>query len=299
MIGLRQPRRSRRALTLVELFVVVAILLVLLGLLLPAVQRVRDAGNRIQCSNNLKQIGLAFASHHEALGALPMGGGPNWAARSMAGGFPRQLKGQAWGWGYQILPYLDQVELWRHPSDAVVRATPIPQHFCPTRRKNQVVAGRAMNDYAGNQGSAFHYNSGYWDDDYHDGTVIGFNNPSPLRMADLTDGISHTILVGEKRVNLNHLGTHFDDDDGYVTGMGGWGADAVRGGYDQPAPDYRHPTAGSSDPRRRWNFGSSHPGIFQVVFADGAVRAISYQIKPLTFRNLCNRHAGNAVEPWD
>src|SRR5262245_59621846 len=126
--------RTPRAFTLIELLVVIAIIAVLIGLLLPAVQKVREAAARLQCANNLKQIGLAFHSHHESLGAFPTAGVGTDTPRTLSGGAPADFRSQDWGWGYQVLPYLEQGSLHAHPTDGVIRATPVKVYFCPSRR---------------------------------------------------------------------------------------------------------------------------------------------------------------------
>src|SRR5262249_8683244 len=125
------------------------------ALLLPAVQKVREAANRMTCSNNLKQIGLAFHAHHETLGIFPTGGSHWQAKRTFAGaGNPQTGRWQDWGWPYQILPYVEQESLWRDVSDGLVRTTPVKLYFCPSRRAAMVIGDRAMIDYAGCSGTA-------------------------------------------------------------------------------------------------------------------------------------------------
>src|SRR5215470_882366 len=121
MNSLRRGRSPRRpGFTLIELLVVIAIIGILIGLLLPAVQKVREAANRARCQNNLKQIGLAFHNHHDALGLFPNGGEQYWCARTMTGSTPNVAPTQNWSCFYQILPYMEQTALWAQTTDAAV-----------------------------------------------------------------------------------------------------------------------------------------------------------------------------------
>src|SRR5688500_5973742 len=123
---------SRRAFTLIELLVVIAIIAILIALLVPAVQKVREAAARIQCTNNLKQIGIALHAHNDQNKVLPTGGTTPWAGPSFASpGVPHPAKSQLAGWGYQILPFIEQsavytkTDPWSHM---------IPIYYCPARR---------------------------------------------------------------------------------------------------------------------------------------------------------------------
>jgi prepilin-type N-terminal cleavage/methylation domain-containing protein len=207
---------SRRAFTLIELLVVIAIIGVLIGLLLPAVQKVREAANRIACANNLHQIGLAFHNHHDVFSAFPSGGTPYAANRTWANGTPASYTSQSWSWGYQILPFVEQGALWGSSSDATVYSTPLSIYYCKSRRAPVALQGgpwqvrpgpTAMTDYAGNAGCSS--NGGDGSGVYGDGSdgAVSVTGLSPVTFASIADGTSNTLLVGEKRINISFVST--------------------------------------------------------------------------------------------
>jgi prepilin-type N-terminal cleavage/methylation domain-containing protein len=304
-----RTRSDRHAFTLIELLVVMAIIAVLIGLLLPAVQKVREAANRTQCGNNLKQIGLACHLHVDTYSQFPTGGNGYSASRTWEGGVPATYRNQWWAWGYQILPYIEQANLWAHPTDEVVAGTPLALYFCPSRRRPTALSGgpwavfnypRAMTDYVGNAGTSDQGNDGsgiYGDGS--DGLIIHLGSAGLVGLKDVVDGTSNTLLVGEKHMNSAFVTIECQPDDnvGYV---GGFQDDVVRWGAFPPAHDAPMPryVSGTLHPGI-WQFGSSHPGGFQAVFADGAVHLIPFTINPTVFRYLCSRNDGQAVGAGD
>lgn len=312
----------RSAFTLVELLVVIAIIAILVSILLPAVNAAREAARRTQCINHLKQIGLAILNYNSARGEYPTGGTEPW--HDQGDESSRWSKG--YGWMVQILPYVEDAALQQiskgygdgdRERDLVVRQTPVPLYFCPSRRENVVRVipasaedcsqGCALNDYASstpanvlNATSPTH-NPWYWQGTTH-GTVTPNSSryfgvitrtiaSDPCQDKDITDGHSKTMMAGEKRVFTNrYLIGDWHDDIGWTDG---WDPDIVRYTGYKPAPD---PTGGGGG-NVGFHFGAAHRSGINAVFADGHVPQIDYEVDLVAFNAKGHRADGLTISP--
>lgn len=285
------PIKARAGFTLIELLVVIAIVGVLIGLLLPAVQKVREAAARASCLNNLKQFGIAFQSHHDTLGYFPTGGWDWWSIPGYINSQPAVGAQQQAGWGFQVLPYIEGVNAWKGGPAAtdfdrarIAVATTIPIYFCPSRRGPQTVNFSAPGYF--NDLPVTVALCDYAASNYEETGVVRYQYPTAIR--NVTDGTSNTVLIADKRLNRAKLGQPQDDDDtGYASGFN---ADVVRYTNQAPAPDYNAPAGDGG-----LLFGSSHVGRFNAAFVDGSVHSISYTISPVVFGHLGNVSDGQVV----
>ena len=351
--------RKRPAFTLIELLVVIAIITILVGLLLPAVQKVREAANRVSCTNNLRQLGLAVINHESNLQHLPTYGiynqnllYPPTFEVGVAGTLnPHGAKQQLAGWGYQILPFAEQDNLWRGGNSggsipqAVINAVGAEMRIfrCPSRG-NQRIRGPglpfpyqtahpgtgqpifsgsvpvvAQTDYAAN--------GGLFEGDNSNGALnflIAANvtpqpaggvvlRPRPRVWGEYKDGLSNTILLGEKLVNrgitnasLGSTGDNFGYAANYMpephpqgnsyANIRFSGAGTQQYPFTPPQPDFTD-SSGNTSPAGR--FGSSHPGGVQFVFADGSVRRVTYGVAGDIFATICHISDGRHVSESD
>jgi prepilin-type N-terminal cleavage/methylation domain-containing protein/prepilin-type processing-associated H-X9-DG protein len=319
-----------RGFTLIELLVVIAIIAVLIGLLLPAVQKVREAAARLQCQNNLKQIGLAVHNHHDTYGWLPTSG--NNGSITRVNGTPAGVAGnpfQEAGTLFQILPFIEQGNVY-NGTDAVVRGAAIKIYFCPARRSaitrldSTGHNALGLNDYAvplwkdSTAGPGFGgANAGCWNW-WNDATGDNVNYPyysntvfvrggkadvlfPPERLSSITDGTSYTLMMAEKFVDpTRYVPVPVSEEPNTQWGalgftdngyFQGWGWATARCSMAGPVRDQPYGNVAY------WQmFGSAHPSGINAVFADGSVKMISYSVPNAVFQLLCRKNDGLVVD---
>ena len=298
--------RSRQAFTLIELLVVIAIIGVLIGLLIPAVQKVREAANRIKCANNLKQIGLALHHYHDSYRRFPPG--------TVVGPLPELgiMTDAKHGNMQFLLPFLEQEALsrsynwsvsWYDPENQLVVATQLKVGQCPSAEPNRVVDNNpdfpgifACSDYAGFQGvPQALVDAGYVTPPARPDSILMVN--AMCGITDVTDGTSQTILYAEDagRPQLWHRGQQVG---GTLFGVGGpWASrNLIWGPRSEEDPPPWPCAINCTNDREVYSF---HPGGATAVFADGSVHFLQAGIDIRVLAALVTRAGGEVVSASD
>jgi len=325
---------KRRAFTLIELLVVIAIIAVLIGLLLPAVQKVREAAARAKCTNNLKQIGLALQGYHDAMSYFPPGYVDGNTDRAST---PDNDVGPGWGWAAFLLPHVEQGNVYKQINlrqgveiggNIAISQMPLAIYQCPSDPNHQAfpvydssfttpIATVAHSNYVGCNGWEECFNGASGDPQPGPGAdgldgVYGpggrglFYRNSRTRIDEVTDGLSNTIVVGER--SSNHAPSTWT-----AAVPGGrcpaWMADLSAPYSPPPGPAYDNADFGEALVLGHGNathlpsadFPIFDPDVFysmhagqgaNFLFGDGSVHFLSSGINPNTYQYLCTIAGG-------
>jgi prepilin-type N-terminal cleavage/methylation domain-containing protein/prepilin-type processing-associated H-X9-DG protein len=345
----RQQKRTMRGFTLVELLVVIAIIGILVALLLPAVQAAREAARRSQCSNHLKQIGVALHNYHTAHGKFPFGGGLSGGITGICKYDKTAEQNHSHNWRVMLLPYMEEQALYDTIPVFSVRGempfydqmevlpqqkVPIPSYYCPSETHPQVRSGYpvrgnegwsviprdgvvALSSYRGSAGNVAHSyleeptrcgicagqeqkdcpckwdadtmkvgKGGHFAQCKKTGSELGmlWAHPTSVRIAEVIDGTSHTLFVGES--------THEKRTEGLGCAviahwMAPWSVSGTVYGINM---HYEYSLDASGKLVRPFHgffmgcgFRSNHPGGAQFVMGDGSVRFLEQRINMITF----------------
>jgi prepilin-type N-terminal cleavage/methylation domain-containing protein len=299
--------RSRVGFTLIELLVVIAIIGVLVGLLLPAVQKIREAAARMSCQNNLHQIGVALHNYHGTYGYFPSGylcqpqSNPNYTA-------------PGWGWGALLLPNLEQDNLYRQinlsvpvedPSHLAVRTTIVKMFVCPSDRftgiftiysdTNVPLAAAATNSY-----SACHGSGPDIEEELDDFNGM-FSRNSRVRVTDITDGSSNTIAIGERGAFFTQspwAGAVNFGTTRITPGAPTSNSSAVDEAPTQVLSHVAVHTINDANADSE-DFFSPHTGVCLFLFGDGSVRPLHQGVQLSVLQALATRDGGEVVNAGD
>jgi prepilin-type N-terminal cleavage/methylation domain-containing protein/prepilin-type processing-associated H-X9-DG protein len=285
---------SRRGFTLIELLVVIAIIAILIGLLLPAVQKVREAAARLKCKNNMKQIGLALHSYHDRNDRLP----PGYQTTVNAAGVET---GPGWGWATFLLDDLEQNNLRRQIDVAVginaaqhatPRVQPLKVFLCPSDQEIGTFSITGTNATVAHANYVAVFGTNEPEDNPAAGNGTFFRN-SRVRFGDITDGLSNTYVVGERSSDIALATWTAAPPNGVVplrrdpTETEGHFFLVLGRGDHQPNAPESHID----------DFYSRHAQGLNCLFGDGSVHSVGNSVNPAVWAGIQTRNAGEVITP--
>ncbi len=303
--------RTSHAFTLIELLDVITIIGVLIALLLPAVQAAREAARRSQCSNGLKQMGLAMHNYHGTHDTFP----PGYITRTQANLPDSPETGPGWGWGAMILNHLEQEPLYdaanfslpiTDPGSRTVRTATLSVFLCPSStggdgpvRLDDASGSTLTADLSPGQYVA---SAGQWEVGEFPSRNNGiFYRNSRVGIRDITDGSSSTLMVGERSRNVADATWVGVIPYARVCTNPRWPvkecetANVMVLGHTGPSPDQRWVDVPNYEGAGPDDFWSLHPGGCNFLLADGSVRFIKGSVNPRIFSFLSTRAGGEVV----
>jgi prepilin-type N-terminal cleavage/methylation domain-containing protein/prepilin-type processing-associated H-X9-DG protein len=313
-------RNPRQAFTLIELLVVIAIIGVLIALLLPAVQKVREAANRVKCANNLRQLAIGMHHFHDNFECFP------WGRSKGALDSPT--------WAVILLPYLEQQPLWNRFTDPVINGVsypmitrgaypqfithnlvrgqfrdtgtmkaPVSLFICPSRRSApNTISETYTSGMNGSEGICGDYGVNYGsgtssDEEFNNGAfrcqMTTATSATGIRIPEITDGTSNTLLLGEKHVRPEDFGQFQPDGNDFsIYNSLSWVTSGRKAG-----PSF--PLALSPFDAPAGQFGSAHPQVVNFAFCDGRVTALRTSLAGTTLGWLAARADGQVIPDYD
>lgn len=302
--GARSMAKRRSGFTLIELLVVIAIIAILVGLLLPAVQKVREAAGRTACSNNMKQLGLGLNNYLSEYGKFPAGmlrNNEEWNNPASAGPKTpprpamyanRAQYWQWWPWGVFTLPYIERQELfsrvnfrvtpfWQQP----LNGTPVKQFQCPWDARSELVINYPSGGSTQKVALTAYFGVSGTNQFRFDG-ILAVNTMRST--SDVQDGLSNTLLVGEKPPSYHNPPASYGEYGWWFAGVGApdpaylGATDVILGVAEKKTAtastveSFRPGSLNDPLDEHKWHYWSVHPGGSMFVFGDGSVKYLLF-----------------------